>query len=224
MQSYARCTDDRRKYQLLADHLRGVASRCAGFAEHALPRDRRLVDVAEVTGLLHDLGKYREEFRLYLMAGSAGRRSPETAHAMYGAAAACFEFNLPLAAFAIAGHHAGLHDVSDLQQVLEGKKFQADRRYPELLRRAQQSDELGPLPAVDLIPFDESDDADKRRYEFFTRMLFSSKPCSAPAPAAPASCTTSPAASWSSTKCKRCRHTCWNPPWTCFANSTGVSA
>ena len=32
---------------------------------------------------------------------------------------------------------------------------------------------MGPLPAVDLIPFDESDDADKRRYEFLTRMLFS---------------------------------------------------
>ena len=127
---FARCPDDRRKSQLLSEHLRGVAGRCAKFASQALPGDTRFAGVAEVTGLLHDLGKYRDEFRRYLMAGSAGQRSAETAHAMYGAAAACFEFNLQLAAFVIAGHHAGLHDASDLQQLLEGKKFQADRRIP----------------------------------------------------------------------------------------------
>lgn len=169
---FARCTDDRRNFQLLSGHLRGVARRCVEFASGALRGDARFAEIAEMTGLLHDLGKYRDEFRRYLRAGTA-QRSAETAHAMYGAAAACFEFNLQLAAFVIAGHHAGLHDASDLQQLLEGKKFQADRRYPELLRRAQQADELESLPAVDPIPFDESDDADKRRYEFFTRMLFS---------------------------------------------------
>jgi CRISPR-associated endonuclease/helicase Cas3 len=168
----ARCTEDRRNFQPLSDHLRGVARRCTDFASQATPSDTRFSAVAGVTGLLHDLGKYRDQFQHYLMAGIAGQKSAETAHAMYGASAACFEFNLQLAAFVIAGHHAGLHDASNLQQLLEGKKFQADQRYPELLRRGQQGHELGRLPVVDVIPF-ESDDADKRRYEFLTRMLFS---------------------------------------------------
>lgn len=170
---YARSTDDRLNRQQLKEHLRRTAERCAEFAVQALYGDLRFANVAEVTALLHDMGKYRVEFQRYLAAGSAGRRTVESAHAMYGAAAACFKFNLQSAAFAIAGHHAGLHDASDLQALLSGDRFQADRRYPELLRCAQAPRELGPLPPITPIPFDESDDGDKRRYELLTRMLFS---------------------------------------------------
>jgi len=171
--AFARCTDDRRKYQELSEHLRGVAQRCVEFASRALRGDSQFAGVAELTGLLHDLGKYRDEFQRYLMAGSAGQRSAETAHAMYGAAAACFALDLPLAAFAIAGHHAGLHDASDLQRLIEGNKFQADRRYADLLQRVELPQELGPLPSVDPIRCDDTDEASKRSYEFLTRMVFS---------------------------------------------------
>ena len=164
---------DQSDWQELRIHLRSVADLARSFAVAACPSKTLLADAAYTAGLLHDLGKYRDEFARYLMAGDAARRSAETAHAMYGAAAVSFEFNLQLAAFVIAGHHAGLHDISDLQQLLEGKRFQADRRYPAILQRAQVPDELGPLPAVDPIPFHESDAMDRRRYELFTRMLFS---------------------------------------------------
>ena len=154
---------DRSDWQELRIHLRSVAELARSFAVAACPSNNLLADAAYAAGLLHDLGKYRDEFTRYLMAGGTGQRSAETAHAMYGAAAASFEFKLQLAAFVIAGHHAGLHDISDLQQLLEGRKFLADRRYPALLQRAQDPDELGPLPAVDPIPFHESDAVQARQ-------------------------------------------------------------
>lgn len=119
---------------------------------------------------MHDLGKYREEFQQYLKKERSS--SAETAHAVYGAASSCFGRNDMAGAFAIAGHHAGLHDVSDLSRLLSGNKFDAEKRYVELHRLAQDEQELGTFPEFESMLFDDTE-TDKRRYEFMTRMLFS---------------------------------------------------
>ena len=66
-------------WQLLREHLRNVARLAKQFAEPL-----GLAEEAELAGLLHDLGKYREEFQAYLR----GERSSsvETQHAIFGAA------------------------------------------------------------------------------------------------------------------------------------------
>lgn len=94
--------------QLLKDHLRNVASLARRFAEPL-----GLAKEAELVGLLHDLGKYRDEFQSYLRGERAS--SVETHHAIYGAAWALAPHQQLGSVFAVAGHHAGLHDLSDAQ-------------------------------------------------------------------------------------------------------------
>jgi len=168
---YARVTDDRSDKQPLREHLRNVAALARRFAEEACPGNASFAEAAYLAGLLHDLGKYRDEFQECLF----GRRQKdrESAHSMYGAAVACIRFDSLGGAFAIAGHHAGLHDEEHLARLVSGTGFKAQERFPELVTRAEQSHELGCLLAVDAIQFDENDDREKRRYEFLTRVLFS---------------------------------------------------
>jgi CRISPR-associated endonuclease/helicase Cas3 len=124
--------------------------------------------MAWVAGLLHDLGKYRHEFQEYLNK----ERSPssETVHAIYGAAAVGHRFDDLASAFAIAGHHAGLHDIADLAESLNGNKYRAQERFAELLELAER--ELGALPNSEPMHTAKTQ-PDKRRHEFRTRMLFS---------------------------------------------------
>ena len=181
---YARWTDDRQLPQLLCRHLLGVANRAALLAKAARGGDKEFSAVAYVAGLLHDLGKYRLEFQAYLNAGDRGRKSIETAHSVYGAAAAAACGSLAVA-FAVAGHHAGLHDECDLAILVGGRKFQAQDRWPQLARNAAQAAELnGAMPqmlqseqiatsSLARIDFDDTNPQDARRFEFFVRMLFS---------------------------------------------------
>ena len=66
----------------LRDHLQAVGNLARGFAGKAVPPG----DVAYWAGLLHDLGKYRDEFQQYCRAERDS--STETHHAVYGAALA----------------------------------------------------------------------------------------------------------------------------------------
>ncbi|MDD5035044.1 MAG: CRISPR-associated endonuclease Cas3'', partial [Methylococcaceae bacterium] len=133
------------------------------FAEEGCPA---LSDMADWAGLLHDLGKYREEFQGYLR--KQRESSVETHHAVYGAALGLQRESYGLA-FAIAGHHAGLHDLGELQNQLEGAKYQAERRVPPLLVRFEQ--ELAKVP--ERIADPEFIDSDSHSIEFYIRMLFS---------------------------------------------------
>src|ERR1017187_5858908 len=95
--------------QSLVKHLLGVARRAKEFAARFQGENH-----AELAGLLHDLGKAEKEFQKRISTGNKqGEKHP---HAHHGAALALERQVWPVA-FAINGHHAGLHDRSDLQQV-----------------------------------------------------------------------------------------------------------
>lgn len=148
---------------LLRDHLRTVGDLAGYFAEQTCPA---LGPAARWAGHLHDLGKYREEFQEYLRAKRAS--GTETHHAVYGAALA-YQREWIGPAFAIAGHHAGLHDRNDLEALVEGTKYRARERVPLLAERFTR--ELGEIPECLVEPgfIDRSDCSG----EFYIRMLFS---------------------------------------------------
>ena len=98
-------------WQPLITHLLAVAVLTREFAQGFGLNDPAVNDEAFLVGLLHDLGKYRSAFQSYLRGERAG--DAETRHAIYGGTYAFASEQLG-AAFAIAGHHAGLHDLYDL--------------------------------------------------------------------------------------------------------------
>jgi CRISPR-associated endonuclease/helicase Cas3 len=166
----------------LRSHLRSVAQRAlesARAAQHIRADEgqdsRRWKEnfhkTAFTAGLLHDLGKYRKEFQEYLL--GQRRRSNQTNHAVYGSAAAIHQFGDDASAFAIAGHHAGLHDLSMLDDLVNGPKYSAYEKYGQLLTLAQGERELGAFPESNPVTMGSSDDSEKHCYEFMIRMLFS---------------------------------------------------
>lgn len=151
------------RWQLLSTHLCNVAELARQFAAPFGSADE-----ARLAGLLHDLGKYREAFQEYL----AGKCPPsaETHHAVYGAALAVQrEWLGP--AFAIAGHHAGLHDLSDLQTLVGGNKYDAMNRLAPLVKQFEE--ELGKIPNELAEPEFADPAKDRATIEFYVRMLFS---------------------------------------------------
>ncbi len=163
---YARTLPNRTERQPLREHLGQVSLLAEELAKAACPVDDTFAAIARIAGLLHDLGKYRKEFQQYL---NRERSSGiDTFHAAYGAAAACCEFNSSVMAFAIAGHHADLHNASELSQIIEGSKYSAIIRYPGLMEVLK--DEIG---EYDCSRVKQNSEDDLLRLEFMTRMLFS---------------------------------------------------
>ena len=154
---------DESKWQPLAVHLRNVAELAAKFAAPFGASEE-----ARLAGLLHDLGKYRDEFQSYLRGELSS--SSETQHAIFGAAWAADENRPQLFAskLAIAGHHAGLHNQCDI----EGMCVKPSLRIPECLAVliARLESELGLLPTL---PTPPSWIRDEHSAEFYTRLLFS---------------------------------------------------
>lgn len=160
--------------QSLAEHLAGVARLAKVFA-----RRFQCEQHAELAGLLHDMGKADGEFqkRITKAAGLANEDGEKRPHAPHGAALA-LEHQLWPVAFAIYGHHAGLHDRSALQQVASKWMARAHECRTRLQANGEwQISEFGnPLPAwLEETTFTTARerDAKMRAVEFHTRMLFS---------------------------------------------------
>jgi CRISPR-associated endonuclease/helicase Cas3 len=100
------------RWQPLAVHLHEVAGLAESFAREA-GASEALTRRARALGLLHDVGKYRTEFQR-LLRGEI-KKAP---HSAYGAALAWLQGQAPDAAFAIAGHHAGMPDPVPLRERL----------------------------------------------------------------------------------------------------------
>ncbi len=169
MKCYAHTGDAGGEWQPLATHLKNVAELAGRFGASC-----GLGNAAKSAGLLHDLGKYRNEFQEYLC--KARGAGADTHHAIYGAALAFrqAEQDLPHllpAAFAVAGHHAGLPDVTDLRQDVEGTKYRTSERVPRLAELLES--ELGKL-RFDSSPALQSaiQNEDELALEFAARMIF----------------------------------------------------
>ncbi|MDA8378307.1 MAG: CRISPR-associated helicase Cas3', partial [Planctomycetia bacterium] len=98
-----------RKGEFLGQHLKEVSSRAAAFSEVFGSGE-----FGRFAGLLHDIGKTEAVFQKRILDDDQGNENKRP-HAFHGAALA-LGGNLWPAAFAIGGHHAGLHDRSDLEK------------------------------------------------------------------------------------------------------------
>ena len=163
----------------LDDHLRCVGKSAEKYIREA---NAELGEQAKWAGLLHDLGKYRDEFQEYMKSEGKIKSSSENHHAIYGAALAS-EKGWNLLAFTIAGHHAGLHNFEDLKNALtdNGKinyglvnsivledlcrKYENDRE-----NEIDDKKKLPEIPQNISIPGFIKDNF---QFEFATRMIFS---------------------------------------------------
>jgi CRISPR-associated endonuclease/helicase Cas3 len=156
--------------QSLADHLSGVAQLAESFADWFGASNH-----GKIVGLLHDLGKAEDVFQTRTRPIQAGKKDPgdKQPHAHHGASLALAQDHWPVA-FSVNGHHAGLHNRSDL-----AKRADYQERAKACLERLKRegfsalSEEFGPiLPNC----FENLGDDPQRQMmavELFTRFLFS---------------------------------------------------
>ena len=162
--AHSTATPDRSDWQPLAEHLQTVgrmaAERAACFHAPGL---------AEVAGLLHDLGKYTTDFQRRI-AGEAVRVD----HATRGAILAIERYPQlgPLLAYAIAGHHAGLANGAEAGERTPLRDRLRGLDLPPLLDAWRQ--EIA-LPAQLLAPPLKAHSPERRMFQlaFLVRMLFS---------------------------------------------------
>ena len=146
----------------LSHHLKGTATKAAGFLEAT-----GCGDFGYAAGLLHDLGKYSQEFQKRL-AGDVQRVDHSTAGAKvainrYGAVAG------KMLAFCIAGHHAGLADGSGEQGSSLAQRL--EKEIPKLDPVWRDEIKLNDLSRPNVIPRCPQTAGFSKA--FFIRMLFS---------------------------------------------------
>jgi CRISPR-associated endonuclease/helicase Cas3 len=122
--------------------------------------------LARYAGLLHDVGKYQQEFQSYLRASAKKEPHPKVPHAPFGAASALASVGLPNA-FVIAGHHQGLPDTAALRRYRLQWKSEKDRIWESATKNCAELKTIQPpvLPA-ELAK-------DPLRSDVLIRMLFS---------------------------------------------------
>ncbi|MBL8632297.1 MAG: CRISPR-associated endonuclease Cas3'' [Myxococcales bacterium] len=161
------------RVHLLRDHLEQVAALAGQFAARF-----GASQLAHLAGLWHDLGKYSGGFQrmiweengvdAHIEGDTSGPRDHSTAGAIHlheklGAIGL-------LLAFAVAGHHAGMPDRTDLELRLQ----QEDKRklYRDVIARAD-AEILNTAPTKERPPI-LAGPAGRRFLEMWTRLLFSS--------------------------------------------------
>ena len=156
-------SEGREHWHRLSEHLDGTGARAADFL-YAVGG----ADVGRVAGLLHDLGKYTQEFQDRL---SGGRR---VNHSTAGAKVAVDRYGKHLGkmlAFCIAGHHAGLANGVNGEQTT-ALDVRLKEKVPELDPVWEQEIALpSSLPHPRLKP--RGPDTTGFCAAFFIRMLFS---------------------------------------------------
>jgi CRISPR-associated endonuclease/helicase Cas3 len=158
----------------LSVHLEAVARIARELASAARPPDERLASLANLSGLLHDFGKYTDCFQQMLRTGQG--RCQHAIHgailAHFGAEGAAKKPGLNTVMAAIAGHHAGLADWSDIRQKLSSPRYR--REVEEILVRAcSDCPELERAVSGLGSQQDAAPGTRKARFDLFARMLFS---------------------------------------------------
>lgn len=156
------------KDHLLSKHLVDVGSRAAEFAK-AFDASQH----GRIAGELHDLGKTEDEFQKRLLSDDKqGKKEP---HAHHGAMIALGKDAWPIA-FAINGHHAGLHNRSDLSKRLKDYLDKAQKAVSSFQNNDWQSPEINEvLPKwLEGLEFDAIKKSEGwTATDLFTRFLFS---------------------------------------------------
>ena len=157
-------SEDRENWHRLSEHLDGAGARAAGFLDAVGG-----AEFAMVAGLLHDLGKYTQEFQDRL---SGGRKRVN--HSTAGAKMAVERYGKQLGkmlAFCIAGHHSGLANGVNGEQTT-ALEARLKERVPTPDPIWEQEIALpANLPSPRLIPRDP--ETAGFCAAFFIRMLFS---------------------------------------------------
>lgn len=162
-QNFYAHTKDGAPWQLLKDHLSNVSALCR---ENSFYIDR---EITSKTGLLHDVGKYQKDFQSKLEG-----KNIFVDHSTAGAKIA-FEQNPgnpvnQMAAYVIAGHHAGLPD--------GGNSVDADNstliarlknKMPDINIYNEEIKDIS-FPEINILQKDNC----KNRYSMLIRMLYSS--------------------------------------------------
>lgn len=153
---------DKSDWQGLSDHLTRVA-RVAAFNARYFDAER----LAELCGLLHDLGKYSEAFANRL---EGGKRID---HATAGAKIAVERWQQlgKLLAYVVAGHHAGLANGIDQGEGRASLKERLERGIPELDAVWQEE-----IILPEQLPFPQFEIAENQQgfqCAFLVRMLYS---------------------------------------------------
>ena len=162
--AHSDASEDREHWHRLSEHLDGTGARAADFLDVVGG-----ADVGRVAGLLHDLGKYTQEFQDRL-SGRAKRVNHSTA----GARVAVERYPGHLGkmlAFCIAGHHSGLANGVNGEQITALEDRLAEQvPVPDSVWEQEMVLPTG-LPSPRLEPRDR--DAAGFCAAFFVRMLFS---------------------------------------------------
>jgi CRISPR-associated endonuclease/helicase Cas3 len=153
------------KWQLLSKHLKQTAEIAESFAT-----DEEEGQYFRMAGLMHDFGKYQQEFQEYLKNG--GKRG-SVPHASWGAALAK-KMNLREISLAVNGHHKGLIDTADWQ--VDMKKYSVEMgNHPEHYKTFLNDLHLSEEDLKKVSP--KFSDKDEQGYSFerelFVRYLFS---------------------------------------------------
>lgn len=161
---YAHTTEneDKSKWQMLRDHLINVAKISSEFAE-----DFNAQEFAYAGGLLHDIGKYSNEFQKRLEGKNA-----RVDHSTAGAREAMNHYHPAVSTileYIIAGHHGGLQNFGSREGGLQGRLL--SKPVPDY---SIYSTEIT-MPALDFNHF-RLESGTKNlgfTFSFFTRMLYS---------------------------------------------------
>lgn len=154
------------KWHTLGDHLRDAANLAEAFAGEASATLRsaaasRLTEVTRSAALVHDLGKYSQDFQRRL------RGEPvQVVHSLQGAKVAAAKKSVD-AAMAIAGHHAGIPSLSAFQDAFASLRHDPDEIWPIA------SKDLAELERIRFSSVPQELVEDRLRAEVCIRLLFS---------------------------------------------------
>jgi CRISPR-associated endonuclease/helicase Cas3 len=167
--------DSREGWQLLAEHLEAVARIARELAACAQPKNEQFADIAGLAGVLHDFGKYTNDFQQMLQSGQG--RCQHAIHgamlAYFGTEAAAQKPRLQTVAAAIAGHHAGLMDwTPQLQTKLLAQGFKHEA-FSLVSRASSDCDKLAAILSGLSSQRDVPAGQRKARFDLVVRMLFS---------------------------------------------------
>jgi len=152
---------DKSNWQTVIDHLQSVAKLSADFAKKF-----KSDDLAYMIGLLHDIGKYSEEFQKRLE-----NKKLRVDHSTAGAKLAYENYKALglIAAYVIAGHHGGMPDFGTVANCSSLESRLKNSIIPEYFSYKEDIKKLPSLTSFK-IPFKRFDGFSRA---FYIRMLFS---------------------------------------------------